>query len=348
MHAPLGEDPYTEAPPRVSQPILGIDIGGTKLAIAVATPDGHVLAALRRPSHAADGPDRMIDRIVDLSREVVADAGLSLDRLDAVGIGCGGPLDPWRGVIRNALNLPGWINIPLVTRVESAVGRPTFVDNDANAGALGEHRFGAGRRVRNLVYLTVSTGVGGGVILDDRLYHGENGNGAELGHISVRVGGRPCHCGSSGCIETYCSGTNIAERAREALQVDRSGALAGANPDTITAEDVASAARAGDAVATAVWDETMELLAGGIVSIVHAFNPRLVVIGGGVAAAGDIFFDPIRRIVAERTMPWLAEVVQVVPAELGNMTGVLGAVAVALDRLEPMPSLHGGERAAWR
>ncbi|HEX7195816.1 MAG TPA: ROK family protein [Candidatus Limnocylindria bacterium] len=326
-------------------PILGIDIGGTKLAIGLATPDGRLLAEIRRPSDAHHGPDAMIDRIIGLSREVVADAGWSIDRLDAVGVGCGGPLDPWRGVIRNALNLPGWIDIPLVTRLESAFGRPTFVDNDANAAALGEQRFGAGRGVRNLVYLTVSTGVGGGLVLDDRLYHGENGNGGELGHISVQVGGRPCHCGSSGCIETYCSGTNIAARAREALAGDPSGPLAARERSAITAEDVAAAARDGDPLARAVWDETMELLAGGIVSIIHAFNPRLVVLGGGVTRAGDLLFEPVRRIVAERTMPWLAEVVDVVPAELGELTGVLGAVAIALDRLEPMPSLHASVQA---
>ena len=325
-------------------PILGIDIGGTKLAIGVAMQDGRLLADARLPSHAEEGPDAMIDRVIELARDVVSDAGTSMREIDAIGIGCGGPLDPWRGVIRNALNLPGWTDIPLVTRFEAAFDTPTFLDNDANAAAIGEHRFGAGRGVRNLVYLTVSTGVGGGLVLDDSLYHGENGNGGELGHISVRVDGRPCHCGSSGCIETYCSGTNIAARARDALASDATGALAGREPSSITAEHVAAAARDGDPLARAVWDETMELLGGGIVSIIHAFNPRLVVIGGGVARAGDLLFDPVRRIVSERTMSWLAEVVDVVPAQLGDLTGVLGAVAVALDRLDPMPSLHAAER----
>src|SRR5688500_8120657 len=158
-------------------PILGIDIGGTKLAIGLAMPDGRLLAEVRQPSDAQDGPDAMIDRIIELSRGVVADAGWSLDRLDAVGVGCGGPLDPWRGVIRNALNLPGWVDIPLVTRLESAFGRPTFVDNDANAAALGEQRLGAGRGVRNLAYLTVSTGGGGGRGLGERARHGGGGAG---------------------------------------------------------------------------------------------------------------------------------------------------------------------------
>ncbi|HJP72584.1 MAG TPA: ROK family protein, partial [Candidatus Limnocylindria bacterium] len=237
------------------------------------------------------------------------------------------------GVILNALNNPGWVNVPLVARIEDALGRPAHLDNDANAAALGEHRFGAGRGIPDLVYLTISTGVGGGLILDDRLYHGANGNAGELGHISVRVsGGRPCHCGSVGCIEAYCSGTNIAARFREALSGGATSAIR-RDPADITAEDVANAARDGDPLASTIWAESMELLGGGIVSIIHAFNPQLVVLGGGVTQAGDLLFDPVRRVVAERAMSWLAEAVRIVPAELGEMTGVLGAVAVALERI---------------
>jgi glucokinase len=317
----------------MSGPILGIDIGGTKLAVGVATPDGRLLSDRRRPSEAADGPDAMIERVVDMSRAAVNDAGLTLDEVDAIGIGCGGPLDPWSGVILNALNNPGWVNVPLVARIEEGLGRRAHLDNDANAAALGEHRFGAGRGVAHMVYLTISTGVGGGLILDHRLYHGANGNAGELGHISVRVsGGRPCHCGSIGCIEAYCSGTNIAARFQEALAGGATSAIQ-RNPVEVTAEDVANAARDGDPLASTIWAESMELLGGGIVSIIHAFNPQRVVLGGGVTGAGDLLFEPVRRVVAERAMPWLAEPVRIVPAELGEMAGVLGAVAVALERI---------------
>lgn len=316
----------------MSGPILGIDIGGTKLAAGVATADGEVLAHGRRPSGAADGPDAMIERTVELARAVVADAGLSLGEVARIGIGCGGPLDPWRGVILNALNNPGWIDVPIVARIEEALGRPAYLDNDANAAAMGEHRFGAGRGVRNLVYLTVSTGVGGGVILDDRLISGENGNAAELGHISVKVDGRPCHCGAIGCIETYCSGTAIADRTREQLAAtDDPSRLRDLAPMAITAEVVSAAARDGDPLAGAIWDETMTLLGAGITSIIHAFNPRLVILGGGVTRSGEQLFEPVRRTVAERAMPWLRQVVRIEPAALGEMTGILGAVAVALD-----------------
>jgi glucokinase len=312
-------------------PILGIDIGGTKLAAGVSTEGGELLSQAQLPTLADEGPDAVIERILELSRTVVADAGCRMDDLERIGIGCGGPLDPWRGVITNALNLPGWIDIPIVDRIQRALGRPASVDNDANAAALAEHRFGAGRGVRNLVYLTVSTGVGGGVIADDRLLRGENGNAAELGHVSVDVDGRACHCGSIGCLETYASGTNIAAIAREWLAGSDEASALRDLAEPVRAEDVAAAARAGDAVASEVWGRAMLLLGAGIVSIIHAFNPALVVLGGGVTRAGDDLFAPVRDVVAKRTMPWLRDVVEVVPAALGTSTGILGAVAVALD-----------------
>lgn len=313
-------------------PILGIDIGGTKLAIGLARSDGRLLVEARRPSGTADGPDAVIGRVIEMARAAVAEAGLALESVDRIGIACGGPLDPWRGVVRNALNNPGWIDIPLTERISMALGRPAYLDNDANAAALGEHRFGAGRGVANLVYLTVSTGVGGGVVAGGRLLRGENGNAAELGHLSVDARGRACHCGSIGCLETYASGTNIAVRAREALATgDEPSSLRERPADELSAADVSTAVAAGDPLATRLWDETMTLLGAGIASMIHAFNPALVVLGGGVTNAGQLLFEPVRRSVAERTMPWLHEVVRIVPAELGERTGILGAVAIALD-----------------
>jgi glucokinase len=252
----------------------------------------------------------------------------------AVGVGCGGPLDAERGVITNALNNPGWVNVPLKRLLEDALGRPVHVENDANAAALGERRFGAGRGVANLVYLTVSTGIGGGVIVDGTLYRGENGNAGELGHIAIAYDGRPCHCGGHGCLEAYASGTNIAVRAREALVSEEPSALLdiAGTPERITAATVTEAVRLGDAVAIRVWDETTTILAAGVASVIHAFNPRLVIVGGGVTRAGDVLFEPLRRKALGRAMVALAEVVDIVPAELADRTGVVGAAAVALDR----------------
>ncbi len=319
----------------LDRPFLGIDIGGTKLAVGIATADGRVRSHLRAPSRREDGPDAMIDRVIQMARTAVEEADLRLDDVEAIGIGCGGPLDPVAGIVRNALNNPGWIDIPIVERIESMLGRPAYLANDGNAAVLAEHRFGAGRGVHNLVYLTISTGVGGGVIANDHLMAGENGNGGELGHICVRAGGRPCRCGSRGCIEAYCSGTSIAERAREALDAGGmdTSVLAGIEPP-IRAEDVVAAARNGDPTGRAVWEETVEMLGIGIVSIVNAFNPRLILLGGGVAQAGEMLLDPIRRIVNERAMPWLSDVVEVAPAQLGDSVGLLGAVATAVDRTD--------------
>lgn len=313
-------------------PLLGLDIGGTKLAVGVALRDGTLLAERVEPSHAHEGPEAMIARTLRMARAAVDEAGLTMGRIAAVGIACGGPLDPWSGVVLNALNNPGWIDIPIVRLVEDALSRPAYLDNDANAAALGEHRFGAGRGVDHLVYLTISTGVGGGVILDGRLYRGANGNAAELGHVSVDYRGRPCHCGSVGCIEASCSGTGIAVRALAALAASaEASSLRDVAAQRLTAADVTAAVRHGDPLARRIWDETTTMLGAGIVSIIHAFNPQLVILGGGVTHAGDLLFEPVRRVVHERAMPWLREAVRVVPAELGERTGIFGAIAVALD-----------------
>jgi len=311
--------------------ILGIDIGGTKLAAGVATREGRLLTEARLSSGVADGPDAVIGRVVEMSRAIVDEAGVGVEGVERIGIACGGPLDPWRGVVLNALNNPGWVDIPLTDRVARSLGRPAYLDNDANAAALGEHRFGVGRGVANMVYLTISTGVGGGVIVDGRLLRGENGNAAELGHLTVDAHGRRCQCGSVGCLEAYASGTNIAVRTREALATGESSRLREVPPADLTAAEVSAAVEAGDALATRIWDETMTLLGAGIASMIHAFNPSLFVLGGGVTNAGDLLLEPVRRAVAERTMPWLRDVVRIVPAQLGERTGILGAVAVALD-----------------
>lgn len=318
-----------------TQHILGIDIGGTKLAAGLVTHKGELIAQARTATQVQEGPDRVIDRLVDLCRQTVQDAGVSWTSIRAGGVGCGGPLDPDTGTILDPPNLPGWVAVPLVDRLESALSLPVYLDNDANAGALGEHRFGAGRGVANMVYLTISTGIGGGIIIGNRLYQGQNGNAGEIGHMSVVFNGRPCNCGSRGCLEAYASGTNIAARAREAVAAGISSCmveLAG-GVEAISSEVLAVALERNDQVASAVWEETVAILGAGIANVVNIFNPQRVVIGGGITNFGDLLFDPVRRIALERAMQPLASVVDIVPAELGAQVGVLGAAAVALERI---------------
>jgi glucokinase len=254
---------------------------------------------------------------------MVDESGLAWAEIEAVGIGSGGPLDAARGVLLAPPHLPGWHDVPVTELAEQAYERPATLENDATAAAAGEHRYGAGVGTRNMVYLTISTGVGGGVVVGGRLYRGANGNGGELGHVTVDWHGRLCRgCGRRGCLEAYVSGTSIAERARAAgLQV-------------ATAEEVAAAARAGDPAATAVWDETVEALACGLTSIVNLFEPELVVLGGGVARSGEQLFGRARTWVLEHAMGPAGGAVDIVHAALGDQVGVVGAAAIVYDRAE--------------
>jgi glucokinase len=245
--------------------------------------------------------------------------------IEAVGIACGGPLDPDRGTV-SPLHLPAWRDVPIVALTEEGYERPAFLENDATAATAGEYRFGAAAGTRNMVYLTISTGVGGGAVTDGRLHRGAAGNGGELGHITVDWRGRRCPgCGRRGCLEAYVSGTAIAERAHEA-------GVRGSHARGPTAADVAAAARAGDAVARALWDETIEALACGVTSLVNAFEPELVVLGGGVTRTGDQLLGPVRERVRADAVGPAGEAAEIVPAALGDHVGVVGAAAIAYER----------------
>ena len=295
--------------------VLGLDIGGTKIAAGVVDADGGVHGFVTAPSD----PDSTsgVERLFELGRRSIAEAGLDVE---AVGIGCGGPLDSDKGLLIAPLHLPGWKDVPVAELATAAFDRPAFLDNDGTAGAAGEHRFGAGRGTHAMVYLTISTGVGGGVVLDGAVQRGRSGNGGELGHVTVDWHGRRCRgCGRRGCLEAYCSGTSIAERAVEA------GMEAGA-----TAADVAQAARAGDEIAARVWDETCEALACGLASIANLFEPEVIVLGGGVVRTGDQLLAPVRAAVAEQM---IGPPVSIVAAASGDAVGVVGAAAIAYERV---------------
>jgi glucokinase len=313
--------------------VLALDIGGTKLAAGVVDGSGHVHSFLVAPTRTDHGPEQALERLFELGRRAVAESDVGWEEIHAVGIGCGGPLDAAAGVLLAPLHLPGWRDVPITALAEAAYERPALLENDATAAAAGEHRYGAGRGVRNMVYLTISTGVGGGVVVDGRLYRGAGGNGGELGHVTIDWRGRPCRgCGRRGCLEAYVSGTSIAERAREALAAgDGASSLRGL--DELTAEHVAAAARAGDALAGAVWDETLAALACGLTSIVNLFEPELVVVGGGVSRTGEQLLGPVRgRVNADTVRPVGGELT-IVCSALGERVGVVGAAAIAFDRL---------------
>lgn len=307
--------------------MLALDVGGTKLAAGVVTPDGTVRSFCRIDTVVGEGPAAVVKRLLELGEQALAEAGGP--SVHAVGVGCGGPLDPRTGVILGPPGLPGWDEVPLGRLVSSRFGLPTYVENDATAAALGEYHWG-GWGVQSLVYLTVSTGFGGGVVAEGKLFRGAALQGGELGHVVVDWQGRECGCGARGCAEAYVSGTAIARRAAEAVADRPSSSLASVG--AITARDVAEHALAGDSVARAVWDETTAILGRMVAVLINVCEPELVVLGGGVTRAGAQLLDPVRAAALRQAMPPAASACDVVLSKHGGAVGVLGAAAIAFDR----------------
>ena len=309
--------------------VLAIDIGGTKLAAGIVNTAGSILVRREVPTLAAEGPERVLDRLTRLAQDVLAAPRVSDEAIQRIGIGCAGPVDRQAGLILNPPNLPGWVCVPLVERIEKALGRPAVLENDANAAALGEFRYGAGKGGSSLVYLTVSTGIGSGIILNGKIWHGVKDGAGEVGHMTLLPDGPICGCGNRGCLEALASGPSIARRAREALATGQPSRLLDAGE--FTAADVVRLAQEGDAIAAEVWDETVRYLGLGVAAIVTILAPERVVIGGGVTQAGDFLFEPLRREVRRRVKLVAVESVPILPAALGPDVGILGAAAIALE-----------------
>lgn len=294
------------------------------------TSDGRTHGLIVEPTRRTEGPGPIIDRLFDMGARAIAKSGFAA--VSAVGISCGGPLDAASGVLTSPLHLPGWLDIPIVKMAEERFAVPAALENDATAGALAEYRYGAARGARTMVYLTISTGIGGGAVIEGRLHRGAAGNGGEFGHIMVRSGGRRCLCGREGCLEGYSSGSSIAVRAAEAV-AERGAGSSLAGLSEIRAEDVVAAAADGDPLATEVWTETTDMLSIALTDLVNILEPNVVVLGGGVTRSGDALLQPIRARVAADAMPPAARAANVVLSELGDEVCVVGAGALAFDHL---------------
>lgn len=314
----------------VTRPVLALDVGGTKLAVAVVGPDGAVIAFHQEPTRIEQGPDHVIEQLLGLGEQVLDDAGVTIDEIAATGVGCGGPLDPATGVILGPPGLPGWDRVPLGDRVRERFGS-AYVENDASAAALAEYRW-AGLDVSSLVYLTVSTGFGGGVVRDGVLFRGAAGQGGEFGHVVIDWHGRACGCGARGCAEAYVSGTSIARRAREAVQRHPGSALARLDP--LTAKDVFDASRNGDPLAVELWEESTAMLGRAVAVLVNVLEPELIVLGGGVTRAGDALLAPVRDQALSQAMHPAAQACDITLTRHGDHAGVLGAAAIAYDLFE--------------
>jgi len=320
---------------------VGIDLGGTNIKGGVVDRAGKVLHFESIETEGERGRDHVLDRIAMLAERVREAAGLSRDQIAGVGIGSPGPLDTKKGIIHEAPNLPGWENLPLADEVSRRCGYPVFIENDANSAALAEAVAGAGKGTNCMIILTLGTGIGGGIVLNGRVWHGADDIAAELGHISICHRGIRCNCGSIGCVEAYASATGVVRRAREALAAGAESSLAdGAAsslaevPDERKCEHIFKVAAGGDELAQRVVAETIVYLATAIGSLINIFNPDMIVLFGGMSEAGEQLFAPLREEVAKRCFPIGAKRCQIVASELGGEAGVIGAAATAMQALE--------------
>lgn len=313
--------------------VVGIDIGGTKLATVVADKDGNILQKVRKPTESEKGPHHAVRLLLGMVEEVLRLANLKSEDISGIGVSCGGPLDTKTGIIYSPPNLPGWDALPLKDMIESEFQIPTVLENDANASALAEARFGGGRGYDYVLYMTMSTGIGGGIVADGKIYHGANDSAGEVGHQILLPDGPLCGCGQYGCLEALCSGPSIARRAQEALTGQSHAeilTLAGGQIDRVRSEHVLQAARDGDALAIALVEETAYYMGWGIANLVNILNPQIVLLGTIAVAAGDLLLDPIRRTVAEMAMQRPLEAVKIMPAELGDSIGDLAAISLVI------------------
>jgi glucokinase len=314
--------------------IIGVDLGGTNIVVGAMPEDGsRVMAVRSEPTHSERGTEAVVDRIVAMIAGVISEVmnstGARPTDFLGVGVGAPGPLDREAGVVIVAPNL-GWRDFPLRDRVGDAIRLPVTLDNDANCATVGEWWRGAAQGANHVIGITIGTGIGGGVILDGKLFHGASDVAGEIGHTTIDSTGRYCKCGNYGCLEAYASGPAIALRAREALERNeesRLRLLVNGNLEAITAATVYDAAREGDALAREIVRDTARFLGTGIANILNILNPDVVVIAGGVTQAGDSLFEPLRAEVLRRAFRPAVAACRIVPGTLPGTAGMVGAVA---------------------
>jgi len=314
--------------------LLALDFGGTKLTAGLAVSGEHRWRARRQVLSSADAnTNRDLNTMMSLVCDLLGGTAPA-----AIGVSFGGPVRAAEGVVLLSHHVPGWENFPLREHLERRFGAPAAVDNDANVAALGEWRCGAGQGCRSLLYITVSTGIGGGWVLDGRIYHGADSLAGEIGHMTVQPGGPVCACGRRGCLEAVAAGPAIARRARERLMEELQAGeilrgLVGGDVGTVTAQYVSQAAEAGDELAQQVLEEAAHALGFGIGCAIVLMNPERVVVGGGVAKSGERYFQVVQAVARANVLQGMR--VDIVPAELADDAPLWGAVALAEGLLPP-------------
>lgn len=306
---------------------IGIDVGGTNVKIALVDSNGKIGYSNTIPTRAEMGYEYTINNMKQAIRDLMTETKLSAKDIEGIGFGLPGQVDFKSGIVRLITNIPGWVEIPLAKMIEDEFHIPTRIDNDVRCAALGELNFGAGKGCQNLICITVGTGIGSGLIINGKLVRGASNAAGEIGHIKLQMHDGPiCGCGDTGCLEAFASGPAIVAMAEEYILGGKSTKYREmANGNDITPFIVAEAAKAGDAVAKRIFTRMGEYIGIGMASVVNLLNPEKIIIGGGVADAGDILLNPLKETIKNRAMKIAGETVEVVPAQLGNTAGVIGA-----------------------
>ncbi len=310
---------------------IAVDIGGTHIRVAAYSPESITPLAHHRTRSHADQPG-VYDRLVQAIESTRPAGGL-----EAIGIASPGPLDPHTGTILATPNIPEWRNFPLASNLAKHFGVPVHIDNDANMAGLAEWKYGAGKGHHDVVYLTVSTGIGGGVIVRDQLLQGFHGLGAELGHMIIDPSGPPCGCGKNGHVESFCSGPAIARYVSEQIQAGRVASSTLQSQGGLSATQVADAARAGDALALSAFARAGHYLGIAVANFLAIFDPSIVIFGGGVSQVGELLFKPFEESLHKHTFhPHYLDNLVIATAALGDDAGLLGALALARMRTGAM------------
>ena len=304
---------------------IGIDVGGTNVKIALVDDKGSILYSNSVPTRAEMGYEYTVNNIKQAIRDLMSETKVT--GIEGIGFDFPGQIDYKNGIVRLAPNIPGWVNIPIAKIIEDEFKIPTRIDNDVHCAALGELNFGAGKGCENFICMTVGTGIGSGIVINGKLVRGASNAAGELGHIKLQMQEGPlCGCGDHGCLEAFASGPSIVAMAEEYIMGGKSTKFRElASGGEITPFIVAEAAKQGDPVAKRIFARIGEYIGFGLSSVVNLLNPEKIIIGGGVADAGDILLDPIKETIKKRAMVVAGSAVEIVPAKLGNTAGVIGA-----------------------
>jgi len=320
--------------------ILSIDLGGTKILTAVTNSQGEMLSRDHSITPALKSHEAIIQSILESAYRALEQADVAISELTAIGVGAPGLANPETGILLTSPNLPGWRDVPLKDIIQERLGKKTFLINDANAAALGEFYFGAARGARNFIYITLSTGIGGGIVIDGKIYSGTIGAAGEVGHMTIDDEGPICNCGNRGCWETLASGTALAREARHRIKEGVTTSIleyAEGDVEKVTAQVVHSAAEQGDSLAKELIARTGYYVGVGLANLINIFNPELIVIGGGLSNIGDMLLKPAFKVAGERAYKEAFQAVRFASAELGRDSGVLGAAAFALQEMKKLP-----------